>query len=161
MLVNENVIDVLIYIYETYMDGEQPVPADHIMMQEELLEAGFQQGEIKKAFDWLDELAWTQGTLAYTPERAAASMRIYTDAEVQRLDTETRGMLLFLEQNGILDPLSREVVIERAMALDTEELSAEDVKWIILLVLINQPGQEAAFTLMQDLVYNGLPDYLH
>ena len=157
---NENVIDVLIYIYETYMDGDQPVPADHVLMQEELLEAGFKQDEIKKAFDWLDELAWTQGTLD-APDAVKASMRIYTDAEVRKLDTETRGMLLFLEQNGILDPFSREVVIERAMALETEELTAEDVKWIVLLVLVNQPGQEAAFTLMQDLVYNGLPDYLH
>ena len=68
--VNENVIDVLIYIYETYMDGDQPVPADHVLMQEELLEAGFKQGEIKKAFDWLDELAWTQGTLEYTADAA-------------------------------------------------------------------------------------------
>jgi len=159
--VNENVIDILIYIYETYMDGDQPVPADQVMMQEELIEAGFQQGEIKKAFDWLDELAWTQGTLEYTPDPASASMRIYVDAEMQKLDTETRGMLLFLEQNGILDPFSREIVIERAMALDAGELTSDDVKWIVLLVLVNQPEQEAAFSLMQDLVYNGLPEYLH
>jgi Smg protein len=159
--VNENVIDILIYIYETYMDGDQPVPTDHVMMQEELIEAGFKQGEIKKAFDWLDELAWTQGTLEYTPKPAMASMRIYTDAEMQKLDTETRGMLLFLEQNGILAPFSREIVIERAMALETEELTSDDVKWIVLLVLVNQPEQEAAFALMQDLVYNGLPEYLH
>ena len=149
---NENVIDVLIYIYETYMDGDQPVPSDHIMMQEELLEAGFRQDEIKKAFDWLDELAWSQGTLEYTGGATLPSVRIFTEAETQKLDTEIRG---------ILDPFSREIVIERAMALETEEMSADDVKWIVLLVLVNQPGQEAAFTLMQDLVYNGLPEYLH
>jgi len=45
--------------------------------------------------------------------------------------------------------------------LATEELTVDDVKWITLLVLVNQPGQEAAFTLMQDLVYNGAPEYLH
>lgn len=158
---NENVIDVLIYIYETYMDGDQPVPADHVLMQEELLEAGFRKDEIKKAFDWLDELAWTQGTLEYAPDGPLPSMRIYNDAELRKLDTETRGMLLYLEQNGILDPFSREVVIERAMALANEDLTADDVKWIVLLILVNQPGQEAAFTLMQDLVYNGDPEYLH
>ena len=113
------------------------------------------------AFDWLDELAWSQGTLEYTGGTTLPSVRIYTEAESQKLDTEIRGMLLFLEQNGILDPFSREIVIERAMALETEEMSADDVKWIVLLVLVNQPGQEAAFTLMQDLVYNGLPEYLH
>lgn len=158
---NENVIDVLIYIYETYMDGDQPVPADHVLMQEELLDAGFKKDEIKKAFDWLDELAWTQGTLDYAPDGEAPSMRVYNESEMRKLDTETRGLLLFLEQNGILDPFSREVVIERAMALSSEDLSADDIKWIVLLILVNQPGQEAAFTLMQDLVYNGAPEYLH
>ena len=53
---NENVIDVLIYIYENYMDTEETVPTDQIMLEEELVQAGFPQGEIKKAFNWLDEL---------------------------------------------------------------------------------------------------------
>lgn len=158
---NENIIDVLIFIYETYMDGDQPVPADQIIMQEQLLDAGFRQGEINKAFDWLDELAWRQGSMLGSPDPAQFSMRIYTEKEMQRLDLEIRGMLLFLEQNGILDPISRELVIERAMALESEELDADDVKWIALLVLMNQPGQEAAFSVMQDLVYEGIPAALH
>jgi Smg protein len=158
---NENVIDVLIFIYETYMDGDQPVPTDQIIMQEQLLDAGFRQIEINQAFDWLDELAWRQGSMLGSLDPARFSMRIYTESEMQRLDLETRGMLLFLEQNGILDPVSRELVIERAMALETAELDADDVKWIALLVLMNQPGQEAAFSVMQDLVYEGIPAALH
>jgi len=74
---------------------------------------------------------------------------------------EIQGMLLYLEQGGILDQRSRELVIERAMALETDDLTADDVKWIILLVLLNQPGQESAFALMEELVYNGDPGYLH
>ena len=31
--VNENVIDVLIYIYENYMDAEESVPPDQIMLE--------------------------------------------------------------------------------------------------------------------------------
>ena len=54
-----------------------------------------------------------------------------------------------------------EQLIERAMALDAEELTAEDVKWMILLILLNQPGQESAFALMEELVYNGNPGFLH
>jgi Smg protein len=88
-------------------------------------------------------------------------MRLYTEEEMQRLDSETRGMLLFLEQNGILDPVSRELVIERTMALENSELEIDDIQWIVLLVLINQPGQEAALTVMQDMVYDGIPDMLH
>ena len=159
--VNENVIDVLIYIYENYMDAEESVPTDQILLEEELVQAGFPQGEIKKAFNWLDELAWRQGSLAYAEAKPNHSMRIYSEREQQRIDLEIQGMLLYLEQTGILDPMSRELVIERAMAIDTEELSADDVKWIVLLVLLNQPGQENAFALMEELVYNGEPVYLH
>ncbi len=158
---NENVIDVLIYIYETYMDGDQPVPPDQIIMQEELLNVGFQEGEITKAFDWLDELAWRQGMLSENGVLDSSSMRIYAEQEMLRLDSDARGMLLFLEQNGILDPISRELVIERAMALGSHELDIDDIQWIVLLVLVNQPGMEAAFTVMQDMVYDGIPDLLH
>ena len=159
--VNENVIDVLIYIYENYMDGDEAAPTDQIMLEEELVEAGFPKSEIQKAFDWLDELAWRQGSLEVSDAVANRSIRVYTDLERRRLDLEIQGMLLYLEQGGILDQRSRELVIERAMALDTDELTAEDVKWIVLLVLLNQPGQESAFALMEELVYNGDPGYLH
>jgi len=159
--VNENVIDVLIYIYENYMDAEESVPTDQIMLEEELVEAGFPKSEIQKAFNWLDELAWRQGSLDVGSAAANRSTRIFTDAEKRRLDLEIQGMLLYLEQGGILDQRSRELVIERAMALDTEELTADDLKWIVLLVLLNQPGQESAFALMEELVYNGDPGYLH
>lgn len=159
---NENLIDVLIYIYENYMDSEESVPVDQVTLEEELLQAGFQQGEVNKAFDWLDELAWRQGTLAeYSDAAPNRSMRLFCDAEKQKIDLEIQGMLLNLEQMGILDPMSRELVIERCMAIETEELSVDDVKWVVLLVLLNQPGQENAFALMEELVYNGEPPYLH
>ena len=159
---NENVIDVLIYIYENYMDAEESVPTDQILLEEELVQAGFPQGEIKKAFNWLDELAWRQGSLVtYGEAQPNRSMRLYCEREQQRIDLEIQGMLLYLEQAGILDARSRELVIERAMAIETEELTADDVKWVVLLVLLNQPGQENAFALMEELVYNGEPAYLH
>ena len=158
---NENIIDVLIYIYETYMDGDQQVPTDQIIMEEQLLKAGFQEGEITKAFDWLDELAWRQGTANDGSDPNHASMRIYTEEEQQRLDIEIRGLLMVLEQNGIISPASRELIIERAMALESAELDSDDIKWISLLVLMNQPGHEAAFTIMQDLIYDGIPEAPH
>lgn len=158
---NENLIDVLIFIYENYMDDENKVPQDQIMLEEELSRAGFEKEEITGAFDWLDELAWRQGALAENSVHNSHSVRIYTQQEQQRIDLEIQGMLLYLEQTGILDPMSRELVIERAMALGNRELEAEDVKWIVLLVLLNQPGKEKAFALMEELIYNGDPDLLH
>jgi Smg protein len=31
------------------------------------------------------------------------------------------------------------------MALELEEVDLTDLKWVVLMVLFNQPGQEAAF----------------
>ncbi len=157
----ENLIDVLIYIYENYMDSEESVPVDQVTLEEELLQAGFQQGEVRKAFNWLDELAWRQGSLIEYGNRPSLATRVFSGEEQQKMDLEIQGMLLTLEQSGILDPMSRELVIERCMAIETEELTTDDVKWVVLLVLLNQPGQENAFALMEELVYNGEPPYLH
>lgn len=160
--VDENLIDVLIYIYENYMvSDEEAAPQDQIALESDLIKAGFRKGEIQKAFDWLDELAWRQGALSEQEIASSPSLRIYHESEQQRIGLELQGMLLYLEQMGILDPVSRELVIERALALETDELDAEDLKWIVLLVLLNQPGQESAFALMEELVYNGDTTYLH
>jgi Smg protein len=89
------------------------------------------------------------------------STRIYTEREMSRLDTDCRGLLLFLEQNSLLDQASRELVIDRALALDNLRIGVDELKWIVLLVLMNQPGQESAFMQMENLVYNEAPLHLH
>src|SRR3569833_2201954 len=58
-------------------------------------------------------------------------------------------------------PASREMVIDRVMALDTEETDLADLKWVILLILFNQPGKEAAFAWMEDLLFEGNAGWLH
>ena len=156
----DTMVDVLIYLYENYMDGDAPPPDDQSALMDELALAGFPNGEVEKAIQWLDELALMQTESAGKSPRVNA-MRIYTDQEKQRLDLECRGFLLYLEQNEMLDPVSREIVIERATALDAHPISDEELKWIVLLVLMNRPGQENAFARMEDYVYNELPTTLH
>lgn len=157
---NENIVDVLIFLYENYMDGESQPPMDQDELEDELAQAGFSNGEIQKALQWLDELAAGVDTPQYHPH-TGGSMRIYSEAECVKLDLEARGLLLFLEQNGILDPVSRELVIDRVLAIDHAGVSVEEVKWVVLLVLLNRPGKEAAFTQMEDMVYNDEPGLLH
>ncbi|MGH8560550.1 MAG: DUF494 domain-containing protein, partial [Nevskiales bacterium] len=81
------------------------------------------------------------------------------------LSTECRGFVLHLEQLGILAPELRETVLDRLMALaehhPAEEIDLEQTKWVVLMVLFNQPGQEAAYAWVEDLVYNQHGGYLH
>jgi Smg protein len=160
----ENMVDVLIYLYENYMDGESRPPVDQDELESELSDAGFSSSEISEALTWLDELASrmasTRMASAEDAPRGVDAMRIYTDAECRKLDLDARGMLLFLEQSGILDPLSRELVIDRALAIEQNAVSVDELKWIVLLVLLNRPGRESALSQMEDLIY-GDPVCLH
>jgi Smg protein len=156
----ENMVDVLIYLYENYMDGESQPPTDQGELEDELSQAGFTNLEIEKALRWLDELAAGVDTPQCHPH-AGGSMRIYSEAETIKLDLDARGLLMFLEQTGILDPVSRELVIDRVLAIDHSVVSVDELKWVVLLVLMNRPGREDAFTQMEDLVYNDEPNSIH
>jgi Smg protein len=158
---NESMVDVLIYLYENYMDGEDQPPVDQDLLEEELSEAGFSNAHIHKALHWLDELAEGLDAPGYDAIEAGRSMRIYNAQECERLDLGARGLLLFLEQIGILDPISRELVIERVLAIDHTAVAVDEVKWVVLLVLLNSPGQEDAFARMEEMIYDDAPVYFH
>lgn len=155
----ESMFDVLMYLFENYFYDDEPQP-DRDSLESELFHAGFTHNEIHKAFDWLEGLANSreQASMAISSSRA---LRIFTQEEVSRLDTDCRGFLLYLEQIGILGPSSRELVIDRIMALEDDEVDIETLKWVILMVLLNQPGEEEALASMEDLLFDGSLQPLH
>lgn len=155
----ENVLDVLMYLFENYINDEIEFEADEESITTELLDAGFNQSEISKAFVWLEGLAEIQGEQARTGH--TGSVRVYTQKESEKLDLGCRGFLLYLEQVGVLDHATRELVIDRVMALETDEIDLEQLKWVVLMVLFNQPGQEAAYTWMEDLMFEQAAGSLH
>lgn len=163
----EDVLEVLMYLFQNYIysdsavdDEVEEIEADYDAVQGELLQAGFQASEIQRAFDWLDGLA--ERLQAPLPVSAERSFRIYGEREMDKLDGECRGFLLFLEQAGILHAETRELVIDQVMALDSDDIDLIDLKWIILIVLFNQPGQEEACAWMEDLLFDDYPvEYLH
>ena len=156
----ENVLDVLMYLFENYMYEEPEADPDRETLQGNLVEAGFSDNEIGKAFDWLDELAEHRDR----PDVAGASeqpVRIYTDPEQQRMDIDCRGFLTYLEHTGIIDATRRELIIDRVMALETDEVDLEDLKWIVLMVLFNQPGQEANYAWMENYIFDESAELKH
>ena len=156
----ENILDVLMYLFENYINDEIEFDSDEEAIRDELLEAGFHQGEINKAFQWLEGLASLHESESIS-QNQASSMRIFTPQECEKLDLDSRGFLLFLEQTGVLDHVTREMVIDRVMALDADEIDMEQLKWVVLMVLFNQPGREAAYAWMEDLVFEEAPGVLH
>lgn len=155
----ENVFDVLMYLFEHYyMDDDSAVTPDREVVTQELSQAGFPSIQIDRAFQWMEGLSEEDNAPS---KQAARSLRLFASEEMERLDAESRGFILFLEQMGVLTPASRELAIDRAMALESEDFDLDQLKWVVLMVLFNQPGQEAAYTWVEDLVFDDTANRLH
>lgn len=156
----ENVLDVLMYLFETYVDTEEDPEPDQNELRAELARAGFGDSEIERALDWLDGLTTDQQNLAFS-KHPAHGTRVYNEVEESRLDVACRGYIAYLEQIGILTPLQREILIDRLLALETADIDVEQIKWVVLMVLFSQPGQEMAYARMEDLVFDEDYDTIH
>jgi Smg protein len=153
----QNIFEVLMYLFENYLDEDADIPPDNDAIRTDLLDAGFDAFEVNKAFDWLDSLTLQNNI----KPSVAPAFRIFCSREIAKLDIECRDFLIFLEQSGILQPHNREIVIDRIMALEGDEISLDNLKWIVLMVLFSQPGDDGAYSRMEDIVYEAPPAYLH
>jgi Smg protein len=149
-----SVLDILIYVFDRYMLDEAPEVPEREELARDLAYVGFTHANVERALDWLADLACVRerALLDSSIDASAPAVRIFSEAELVRLSTECRGFLLTLERLGVLLPLQREIVIDRMLALDADELDTEQLKWVVLMVLSSQPGQDLAFQRLEDLV---------
>ncbi len=98
-----SVLDILIYVFDRYMleDTSEVPERDALARDLELM--GFGSASVERALDWLADLADVRLQSAEEPRRGTASVRLYSDGELARLSTESRGFLMHLERHGILD----------------------------------------------------------
>ena len=153
----ENIFDVLMYLFENYMDDDNEMLPDSDIVKTELLQAGFEHKEVTRAFSWLESLSIEPNDIQ---PMTAASFRIFSAQEKECLDVECQNLLMHLERTGILNSVNRELVLDRAIALE-ESLTLDKLKWIVLIVLLNQPDEELALARMEDMIYDLLPTYVH
>jgi Smg protein len=148
--------DVLVFVYEHYWEAE--ACPELPLLGRRLSAAGFEGDEIEQALHWLegldaasksadlidiapktktDHLIQPVTGLPSQPlvlEPSVQSLRIYSQAELNRLGAECLGFLQFLESAGVMPCAMREIVLERAMASPVEEVTLDDFKIIILMV---------------------------
>lgn len=150
--------DVLVYLYETYYRPDAcPEPA---ALARKLSAAGFEQDEIAQALAWLTDLAETKHEFAGHPARQepfSSSIRIYADAELNLLGTAVVGFIQFLESARMLNPVQREIVIERALAASEAPLTLDKLKVIVLMVLWSE-GKEPDGLMFDELFEDDDPE---
>lgn len=151
--------EVLMFLFENYMDGNVALKMDNDAVVLELERVGFDRFEIDRALDWLNGLNEFQQ--AVQSQLSTQAIRHYLPEESERLGLEGQGFLLHLEQIGILDPATRETVIDRIMALDPREVDLGRVRWVVLMALFNQPEKRSALSLLQDMILADAFDVLH
>ncbi len=158
----EGVIDVLMYIFSSYIDSDDTLPEDRESIDADLREAGFQSQEIDKAFDWLDGLALAGNIPSI--EQSAKAIRFYSEEEQHKMDSSIQGFIHFLEQSGVLTPELRELVVNRIMALESDApIDMEEFKWVVMMVLFNNSADQDESTLMhyEDIVFADQPAIFH
>jgi Smg protein len=133
--------EVLVFVYENYWRGDACPEAQQLSRK--LTAVGFEADEIEEALRWLDGLQLAAHNPnpppAQVPAQAIAlpgtdSLRIYSVAEQDHLGAECLGFVSFLETAGVLAPVMREIVLDRAMAASGNPVTLDDLKIIILMV---------------------------
>ena len=122
--------DILVFVFENYLPDAYPEPD---ALARRLSAAGFEDDAISEALAWLAGLEEAQAG-----ERLLAApvgIRIYNDGELAKLPADCRGFLTLLEQQGAIDSTTREMILERAMAVDRAVVSLGRFKVIVLMVM--------------------------
>jgi Smg protein len=148
-----SVLDILIYVFDRYILEEAPAVPQREHLARDLQRAGFGAANVERALDWLTDLAFGhERAPAARADAQPQGVRVFADSELARLSSECRGLLLTLESAAVLSAQQREIVIERMLALDADEPDTEQLKWVVLMVLSSQPGQELAVERLGSLV---------
>ncbi|MEI6760285.1 MAG: DUF494 domain-containing protein [Betaproteobacteria bacterium] len=136
------------------------------VLEHQLKRVGFSPDQVGEAMTWLGELqraargpqgnslAWPapQALPAASPA-PSASLRVYTRHEQYRLGAPGLGLIHWLEAVGTLPMATREIVIERAVAVRGAPLPLGDLKTIVLMVY-RSLGQQPDALILDELCHD-------
>ncbi|WP_423063162.1 DUF494 domain-containing protein [Candidiatus Paracoxiella cheracis] len=146
----ESVLNVLMYLFKNHMQDNCELDTIQAKLLLQLEELGFRRKVINQAFEWLENLSRESQEPILQPSKC--SLRVFSDYECELLDIDCRSFLISLEQQGILNPQTRELVISQAIELEFEGIDVSLLKWVTLMVLFNQPDEKHALACMEFLV---------
>lgn len=143
----ENTLDVLFYLFDNYAEVDD-VTQNREVLHGYLTDAGFPNKRIHKAFDWLESLADADNIYISAPKNI--SIRHFSKFENRLLDSECQDYMLTLANSGVLTSEMFERTIDRVLSLGDKEFDLNRLKWVILMLLLNQPDSEAEYIWMDD-----------
>jgi len=158
---NTEVLDILMYLFDIYMDdihSNQPSEED---IRNELASIGFHHSTVDHAFDWLDELSFLPDDIDHIETLYGQTQyngtRIFNHFELEKFNHQAQGLLLELVELEVISISQRELIIEKALSLNVVHINQEQIKLIILMVLYNLSDSVESYTWIQDHLYADMP----
>ncbi len=149
--------EILMYLFESYIDaGSYPAPDK---LSRKLSAAGFEGEDIDEALTWLSALR-QQNSDVYPAILAHTGMRFFADLEFERIGSEARQFILFAQQQQMISAVEREIIIDRALALQQKDLGLDKLKLIMLIVLWDR-HQDLSPLLIEELLVPITSTQLH
>jgi Smg protein len=143
--------EVLVFMFENYFAHH--AQANNDVMAQELLAAGFESPDISSAFDWFQKMQSMLATSELPESYQHDSLRMFTAAELKKIDTESMSFVLFMQQAKVINSLERDLIIDRAMALPVPIICIEEMRWITMIALWNA-GREQDYLFVEDALFN-------
>lgn len=124
--------EVLAYVIESFQNLDA-CPKNEILRQR-LNAAGFEADEVQNALLWLADLRKMRQKTQVLPESDRAS-RILSPQEQAHLPLDCQDFFYFIDSNHGFTPLERELVLERALSIDADDLDVELFRLTMIAVL--------------------------
>lgn len=150
----ESLLNILMYVFENYLGSEENPEAAAVPQHaaDDLLKAGFEQAEIARAINWFDGLVVVKNQVTHPNNQLSLkATRVFTIDEINKISLKARSYLLSLEQASIIDGQTREMIIDRVMALE-EPIDIAEIKWVALMALFSQANKRDQLKLMEDII---------
>ncbi|MBS0357777.1 MAG: DUF494 family protein [Proteobacteria bacterium] len=150
-------LEELINLVNTYLEKCTGLLPELDKLLESLEKAEELTTETKASSSTNDSEDWqAPDDFHYAPPSRHAH-RVYLPEECQRLGKTCLGLLLHLEQTGMLKPAVREAVIDRAMELNNQ-IEIQQLKWIILYEFFKHSQSRLQSVVMERLIHQHSQD---
>lgn len=136
-----SVLNIIMYLFKYHMHDDCEFDLDQDRLVLHLEDIGFPRNNIIRAFSWLANLAQQETDSPITIREN--TIRVFSDYEYNALGYSHCRLIMSLEQQGILNPTTRELVINQLLELEYEGIDESLVKWVTLIVLFNQREPES------------------
>lgn len=127
-------VDILVFLFESYIQANRQKPSFETL-SEDLENAGFDQTQIVKAFTWLEGLKHYEKCSERLQACTPGAKRHYTNHEYYKLGPEGIEFIRYLDENHLTSDVTREMIIDRAIAVGRGKIAIEHLKWISLIIL--------------------------